>query len=698
MDSVAILVTDIRTAFSKNESAVATFLDISSAYDSVLLPVLRQKLLQLRIPGKMVQCICALLMSRFLMLRVQGEVFEVRQTWKGLPQGSVLSPLLYNLYTADIGSCLNSDCQLLQYADDLVLYVINPSIADAASSLCLSLDSLHTWLLDHGLQLSAPKSSVVIFSRKLLIPQVSVNIQGQGIPIAKKAKFLGVYLDSKLSGIHHINYLIKRCERAISILKALAGVWWGAHPFTMKLVYNALVRSILDYGSHLVIPGNKGALAGLDRIQSQCLRIISGCMKSSPINALQVECAEPPLALRRQYLASRFLSRVIPKSSHPLIPKLRELDTLCHSSKYWEHKEPPLFLKAFRFFQNLESPITSHPRLPLFNYSYEVLCFTPKIFYNIGISKNSPSANSTFNAVLGERWTGFQRFFTDASKFNSGYTGAAVYYQNSKIILKFRCPKESSIFTGECVALLEACRFIESHEINFGVIFTDSLSCLQALSQNSFRTKLHCPIVLEIKNSLYSCARQEKVVHLVWIPSHCGIKGNECADALAKDACTSESADLAHFSLQGHDLLNLPKLSLDTSWQEWWNISSKKKGSSYYAIQPVVKPKPWFSRFKKYPKQVISVLCRIRIGHCCTPVFLRKIRVQDSSLCECGLDEGTLDHIFFNCPNNSSFDLYGRLQKLKIPLPINFRSLLSHSCPELLQLLLMSIHRNNIKL
>ncbi|PZC82109.1 hypothetical protein B5X24_HaOG211199 [Helicoverpa armigera] len=287
MDSVAILVTDIRTAFSKNESAVAAFLDISSAYDSVLLPVLRQKLLQLRIPGKMVQCICALLMSRFLMLRVQGEVFEVRQTWKGLPQGSVLSPLLYNLYTADIGSCLNSDCQLLQYADDLVLYVVNPSIVDAASSLCLSLDSLHTWLLDHGLQLSAPKSSVVIFSRKLLIPQVSVNIQGQGIPIAKKAKFLGVYLDSKLSGIHHINYLIKRCERAISILKALAGVWWGAHPFTMKLVYNALVRSILDYGSHLVIPG-------------ECVALLEACrfIESHEIN-IGVICS--PLVVSKPY-------------------------------------------------------------------------------------------------------------------------------------------------------------------------------------------------------------------------------------------------------------------------------------------------------------------------------------------------------------------------------------------------------------
>ncbi|XP_063893690.1 RNA-directed DNA polymerase from mobile element jockey isoform X2 [Helicoverpa armigera] len=396
----------------------------------------------------MVQSICGLLMSRSLVLRVQGEVFEERYAWKGLPQGSVLSPLLYNLYTVDIGSCLNSDCRILQYADDLALYVTNASIVDAASSLCLSLDSLHQWLLDRGLSLSAPKSSAVIFSRKRLIPQVNISIQSQGVPVVKKTKFLGVYLDAKLSGSEHFAYLVKRCERVISILKVLSGVWWGAHPYTMKLIYNALVRSILDYGSFVLIPCNRGALAALDRLQSQCLRIISGCMKSSPVNALQVECAEPPLALRRQYLASRFLSRVVPKSSHPLIPKLQNLDSLCRSSKYWEHKEIPLILKTYRFIQNLNCPINQNRRLPLYNFSYEVLCFIPKIFYNIGISKNSPSANSAFNAVVEERWLGFQRFFTDASKLTScSYTGAAVYYQNSRIILKFKCPKESSVFT-----------------------------------------------------------------------------------------------------------------------------------------------------------------------------------------------------------------------------------------------------------
>lgn len=700
MDSIGVLVSDIRASFSKNESVVAAFLDISAAYDNVLLPILRQKLQEMGIPVKMVQCIFSMLMSRSLILRVPGEDFDVRRTWKGLPQGYVLSPLLYNLYTADIGSCLNNDCHILQYADDIALYVTNKSIEAAASSLCVSLDSLNQWLIPHGMSLSAPKSSMVVFSRRRLIPQISVRIQNHCIPVAKKAKFLGVFLDCKLTGLHHLNYLVNRCERIIPILKVLAGVWWGAHPYTMKLVYNALIRSVLDYGSFLLIPCNKGALTRLDRIQAQCLRIILGCMKSSPTNAIQVECAEPPLALRRQYLASRFWARVITKSAHPLIGKVHTLDSLCSTSNYWKHKEVPLFLKSFRFHQNLDSPIIQFPKLPIYNFNYDVICFKPKIFYNIGISKNSVSADSLFNAAVGERWCHFERFFTDASKLtNSGCTGAAVYYQNSKIVLQFKCPAQSSVFTGECVAILEACLFIEAHSINFGVIFTDSLSCLQALEQNPFKSKLHSPILLQIKKSLLSCAENHKTVNLVWIPSHCGIIGNECVDALAKDAVNSQSVDLKYYQCQGYDLLSLPKKSLLSSWQVQWQNSSKTKGSFYSAIQPNVTSKPWFKPYKKLSKKVLSILCRLRIGHCCSPVFLHKIRVRDSSLCECGLDEGTLEHIFFNCTNNNpSLDLYSRLSELKIPVPINFPSLLTHFSPKLCSALIIFIRSNNIRL
>lgn len=94
MDSVGTLLSDIRTSLSNKDSVVAAFLDISSAYDSVILPILRQKMQQLRLPAKMTYCICEMLMSRSLILRTHGMTLERRFSWKGLPHGSVLSPIL----------------------------------------------------------------------------------------------------------------------------------------------------------------------------------------------------------------------------------------------------------------------------------------------------------------------------------------------------------------------------------------------------------------------------------------------------------------------------------------------------------------------------------------------------------------------------------------------------------------------------
>ncbi|CAH0405390.1 unnamed protein product [Chilo suppressalis] len=287
MDSLGSFVTDIRVALSKRRSVVGVFLDIASAYDNVLLPVLRQKMLKLNIPEKFVNFICNTLNDRSVSVSFQNLNLPPRKIWKGLPQGSVLSPLLYSIYTHDLDLTVTSFCNVLQYADDLALYIDVDNILDASSRLNSAIYYLNNWLSDHGLSLSIPKSSVVVFSRARYIPHINISCEGQVFPNHDKVKFLGMVLDCRLTGVPHINYIVKKCERNLNIIRALSGVWWGAHPSTQKMMFNALVRSLLDYGSFLLEPCSKIALKLFDKIQSKCLRIILGAMKSSPINAMQ---------------------------------------------------------------------------------------------------------------------------------------------------------------------------------------------------------------------------------------------------------------------------------------------------------------------------------------------------------------------------------------------------------------------------
>lgn len=696
MDSLSIITSEIRLAFSKSESVIGVFLDVSAAYDSVLLPVLRLKLSQLGIPVRLSNFICNLLMCRTILIRDGDSFLPPRSIWRGLPQGSVLSPLLYSIYTRDLEQSVLSFCKILQYADDLALFLPSRDLQLASNLLNSALMYLDVWLSEHGLSLSASKSSVVVFSRKRIVPDVAIKLNNQVIPVFKEVKFLGVILDSKLSGIPHLNYIIKKCEKGLNVLRCLAGVWWGAHPFSLKLVYNAIIRSHFDYGSFLLEPCNKRALGKLDKVQYRCLRVIIGAMKSSPTNALQVECSDPPLKFRRQYLSDRFFFNIVQLTGHPLVNILSSLASLI-SSSYWTHKDLPCLVKSFLKFRELQFPIFRCDLYPLYSIDFDALIFSPKVLLSFDISKQSPDANSKFNKKLNEEWSDWVSIFTDASKLSDdGFLGSAVWVPKFNVILNFKGPPQSSVFSGEAIAILEAARFVESHKdrISKALIFSDSLSCLQSIIANPFKAKNKFPVIFKVRQVLYSLHCQGIEIVLAWIPGHSGIHGNEFVDACAKDAVVSGLN--SHWYNFCHDLRALASVGLQKSWSAEWEASRRIKCSQYASIQSNIPTKPWFFLYRDADRSVTSTVCRLRLGHACTPVFLAKIRVRDSSLCECGMDEGSMDHIFFNCPNLTS-SLYDHLP-LNFPLPTNFRSLLCLVFTPFIVVLCSFIQCNNIRL
>ncbi|XP_045497623.1 uncharacterized protein LOC123695755 [Colias croceus] len=257
-----------------------------------------------------------------------------------------------------------------------------------------------------------------------------------------------------------------------------------------------------------------------------------------------------------------------------------------------------------------------------------------------------------------------------------------------------KCPPLTSSYTGEALAILEAVSYILSHDMDQSIICSDSQSCLNSLCSNLFRAKIKHPIILKIKELLFECHERNIRVTLTWIPSHCGILGNESADWCAKSA--SRIASESHNLVYSQDLISLAQLRLTESWKASWKTSQLMKGKFYASIQGDIPSKPWFSKFKKVSKPVTSVICRIRLGHSCTPVHLAKIRVRDSSLCECGIDEGTLDHIFLNCPNLSP-SLYDFLPP-DIPRPTNMNTLLAMLNTPIIEILTNFITTNKLKL
>lgn len=698
LDNLSIFITDIQKAFTENKVTIAAFLDISSAYDKVIIPILYRKLLQLKVPKQISNYIYSLFSERKIVLNVNETEYNdtQRTTWRGLPQGSVLSPLLYNIYTADLETVFGSTIQVLQYADDLLLYTTNNTPAEAASQLNIALEALKYWLDDNGFEISVPKSSVLVFSRMRSPPNICVKLSDLPIPIKKQAKFLGVILDDKLTGLPHCDYLVAKCEKQLNVLRCLTGVWWGSHPYNLKLLYNAIIRSTIEYATFLLSPILKSGLKKLECLQSKALRIVTGAMKSSPINALQIECSDPPLNLRLQYLSDKFFFRCLQFLHHPLINKIQLLDDQIPNSKYWSHKPNPYLVVSFKRYLVINAPTYRSRIFPLFESNFNALMQTPEIVKHLNITKNHPNAKSLFKFTTDNNWKNWNHLFTDASKTSpSGCVGIGVYHVQYNIVQKIKLPPETSVFTGELFGILRAVEYISLMKLKKSVIFSDSLSALQLIEKCPYNMKKPYPVIIQLRNLLFKCSTMNYSVIFVWIPSHSGIKGNEKADSIAKEAV--ECGDIVPFTNFCHDLENIPKKSLYGEWNKQWLETQKSKGKLYSILVKNIDHRPWFFNIK-LNKIETSVIIRMRLGHHCAPVHLAKLKVIDSDACICGTGVGDLNHIFFSCPLFDHSSFFTNLIILKVPLPTSVTCLLYDCSVNVYKLLSKFIKENNIKI
>lgn len=696
MDSLGIITTDIRLAFSNNEFLLAAFLDISAAYDNVDLQLLKDKLDKLQVPHLLSNFIINLLSERQIQIHFGDSKVKSRLTWKGLPQGSVLSPILYAIYTHDLEFSIAGNVNVLQYADDLAIYVSGRSIFKLTYLLNNALKLLKTWLDQNALSLSVSKSCAVLFTKMRSPPTFSIFFDGQLIPSENEFKFLGLILDSKLTGLPHCYYASARCERLLNILRCLSGVWWGAHPFNLRLLYNAIIRSILDYGAYFLEPCSLVAISKLDDIQSKSLRLIGGAMKSSPLNALQVECAEPPLKLRRQMLCDKFLFRAFQFSNHPLYSKLQELSGKIETSSFWTNKPPPCLVVSFRKFISLQAPTHRSQYLPLFSANYPALVLEPNVLFSLDCLKNDQNPDASLRHLIDSDWPDFHYLYCDASKHSgSGSVGIGVFHQQYNIHQKNKLPPETSVFTAECFGILKSLEYVLIAKLKKAIIFSDSKSALQSLQKFPFKSNLVSVYIIECRQLLLTCKENRYDILFAWIPGHHNIKGNEIADKLAKDAINS--GDTFPFKNIVPDLISLPKEHLHVCWEDKWNTTSLTKGKAYKRIQQTVPLKPWFSKIQ-LSKFATSSLIRMRLGHVCTASHLTRIGICNNSLCACGAGDEDLNHIFFQCSLHDCSSFLDSLVSLRVPLPTSIPTLLSCINPHLFNLISKFLTENNIKL
>ena len=190
----------------------------------------------------------------------------------GVPQGSVLGPLLFIMYINDMRRVLRF-CDINLFADDTVLFIAAKNLKEAVSHLNEDLRSLSRWLKYKQLKLNIDKTKFMIFSRTVVNDDVSVIIDDETIGRVREIKYLGVIIDDNLKFNAHIDNVIKKIAKKYGILCRLK----NELTISSKIqLYKSIISPHLDFCPTFLYLANNTQLLRLQRLQNRIMRLILG--------------------------------------------------------------------------------------------------------------------------------------------------------------------------------------------------------------------------------------------------------------------------------------------------------------------------------------------------------------------------------------------------------------------------------------
>uniref|UniRef100_A0A6G4ZWE6 Putative tick transposon n=1 Tax=Rhipicephalus microplus TaxID=6941 RepID=A0A6G4ZWE6_RHIMP len=226
IDNVIALVSYVQHERSRKRLSAALFLDVKGAYDNVLHEAILGALAVVGLGGRVFRWILSYLAARSFFVLTEDGPTTRRYTSRGVPQGGVLSPTLFNLALIGLAEYLPSTIKISIYADDICVWTSAVTRPQIRSRLQKAATMIANYLLKQGLSISPEKCALVAFTRKAMTPYV-ISICGRPISYARTHRFLGIIIDRDLCWCPHVAYMKKRLTAISQLFKFLAGKTWG---------------------------------------------------------------------------------------------------------------------------------------------------------------------------------------------------------------------------------------------------------------------------------------------------------------------------------------------------------------------------------------------------------------------------------------------------------------------------------------
>ena len=272
IDSAVTLVDKIFKAMNDREITVATFIDLSKAFDTVNHSILLKKLEYLGVKGLTLLWLTDYISNRVQRTVCNNSTSNPLEVVCGVPQGSVLGPLLFLVYVNDMSSAIgNSSYQL--YADDTVVYKAGMNIDEITRQLQEDLVNLSKWCKCNKLTVNIKKTKYVIFGLKSQTKRIkshSMILDNKTIERVNFYKYLGITLDMHLTFSKHIDNCYRLAAHKIYLLSKIRRY---INFQASQMIYKTMVLPYMDYGDLIYDGANYNALERLQTLQNRGLRI-----------------------------------------------------------------------------------------------------------------------------------------------------------------------------------------------------------------------------------------------------------------------------------------------------------------------------------------------------------------------------------------------------------------------------------------
>ena len=282
-------------ALDSGKEVRAVFCDISKAFDRVWHSGLLYKLQAAGVTGDVLNWFKSYLSDRKQRVVLPSTVSEWTFIRAGVPQGSILGPLLFLVYINDIVRDIGSNIRL--FADDTSLFIIVDNPVTAADSLNTDLTKISQWAATWLVTFNPAKTEALLFSRKLNRPQhPPLYMQNHLISEVDVHKHLGLYFTNDCTWHNHINYIKEKAWHRLNIMRKLK---FKLDRKSLETIYLTFIRPLLEYGDVIFDNCTQYEKQELDKIQNEAARIATGTTKLVSLATLYNEICWETLELRR---------------------------------------------------------------------------------------------------------------------------------------------------------------------------------------------------------------------------------------------------------------------------------------------------------------------------------------------------------------------------------------------------------------